>query len=66
MHIHTLILNFYEFIDKTPEKLQGKKWAKMSKNRSKCVSYFVDGISANGLCAPLRQSGEKISEIYAM
>ena len=44
MHIYTLILNTYEFIDKIPEKLQGENRAKMGKNRSKCVSYFVDGI----------------------
>ena len=45
MHIYTLILNTYEFIDKIPEKLQGEKRAKTGKNRSKCVSFFVDGIS---------------------
>ena len=44
MKTYTLILNIYEFIDKIPEKLQGEKWAKTGKNRSKCVSYFVDGI----------------------
>ena len=65
MYTYTLILNFYEFIDKIPEKLQGEKRAKMSKNRSKCVSFFVDGISANGLCAPFRQNGEKFSAVCA-
>ena len=45
MHIYTLILNTYEFIDKIPEKLQGEKRAKTGKNRSKCVSFFVDGTS---------------------
>ena len=44
MHTYPLILNTYEFIDKIPEKLQGEKRAKTGKNRSKCVSYFVDGI----------------------
>ncbi|MGM9635484.1 MAG: hypothetical protein ACI3YE_04955, partial [Candidatus Avispirillum sp.] len=61
-----LILNFYEFIDKTPEKLQGKKQAKTGKNRSKSASNFVVGISVNGLCGLFRQNGEKFSVIYAM
>ena len=44
MYTYTPILNFYEFIDKIPEKLQGENRAKTGKKRSKCVSYFVDGI----------------------
>ena len=59
MHIYTLILNTYEFIDKIPEKLQGEKRAKMSKNRSKCVSFFVDGISETLRCGLFEQNGEK-------
>ena len=52
MHTYSPILNFYEFIDKIPEKLQGEKRAKTGKNRSKCVSNFVDGISETGRCVP--------------
>ena len=61
MHIYTLILNFYEFIDRIPEKLQGEKRAKMSKNRSKCVTYFVDGIFGS---AGRRVKIEKRGEIF--
>ena len=59
MYTYTLILNFYEFIDKIPEKLQGEKRAKTGKNRSKCVSFFVDGIF--GACKKRweEQNGEK-------
>ena len=53
MYTYTLILNTYEFIDKIPEKLQGEKRAKTGKNRSKCVSFFVDGFFG------ARVSGEK-------
>ena len=59
MHIYTLILNTYEFIDKIPEKLQGEKRAKTGKNRSKCVSFFVDGISETLRCGLFEQNGEK-------
>ena len=59
MHTYSPILNFYEFIDKIPEKTQGKKWAKMGKNRSKCVSFFVDGISETLRCGLFEQNGEK-------
>ena len=50
MHIYTLILNTYEFIDKIPEKLQGEKRAKTGKNRSKSASNFVGRISEKGRC----------------
>ena len=66
MHTYSLILNYYEFIDKIPEKLQGEKRAKMGKNRSKCVFYFVDGISGACKKREKKKNGEKISEIYAM
>ena len=59
MHTYSPILNFYEFIDKIPEKTQGEKRAKMSKNRSKCVSFFVDGISETLRCGLFEQNGEK-------
>ena len=59
MHIYTLILNTYEFIDKIPEKLQGEKRAKTGKNRSKCVSFFVDGISETLRLGLFEQNGEK-------
>ena len=65
MYTYTLILNLYEFIDKIPEKLQGEKRAKMSKNRSKCVSFFVDGISETLRYGPLGKSGEKFSAVCA-
>ena len=64
MYTYTLILNFYEFIDKIPEKLQGEKRAKTGKNRSKCVSYFVDGISVKSRCGLFEQNGEKKSAFY--
>ena len=64
MYTYTLNLNIYEFIDKIPEKLQGEKRAKTSKNRSKCVSYFVDGIFEKGLCGIfMAKRGEK-SEMF--
>ena len=59
MHTYTLILNFYEFIDKIPEKSQGEKRAKTGKNRSKCVSFFVDGIFGARKKREKKQNGEK-------
>ena len=65
MSTYTPILNFYEFIDKIPEKLQGEKRAKTGKNSSKCVSYFVDGISETLRLGLFEQNGEKIRAICA-
>ena len=62
MYTYTLILNTYEFIDKIPEKLQGEKRAKTGKNRSKCVSFFVDGISEERGGGKKTKNGEKFSK----
>ena len=59
MHTYTWALDIYEFIDQNPEKLQGEKWAKAGKNRSKCVSFFVDGIFEKGWCRVFEKNGEK-------
>ena len=66
MHTYTLILNIYEFIDKTPEKLRGKNEQKTGKNRSKCVSFFVDGISGSTGRREKAKNGEKTGTVFGI
>ena len=64
MHIYTLILNTYEFIDKIPEKLQGEKRAKIAENLSKSASNYVGRISETFRYGLFKQNGEKKSAFY--
>ena len=66
MYTYSLILNLYEFIDKTPEKTQGEKRAKTGKNRSKCVSFFVDGISGSAGRREKAKNGEKAGTVFGI
>ena len=65
MQSYTLFLNLYEFIDKIPKKRGAKiikKGAKIAENRSKCVSYFVDGFfGARGVVRG-RKTGRKFEK----
>ena len=58
MYSYTLYLDIYEFIDRNPEKLQGENPAKTGQNRSKCVSFFVDGNSGARVGGESAENGE--------
>ena len=58
MYSYTLYLDIYEFIDRNPEKLQGENRAKTGKNRSKCVSFFVDWNSGARVGGESAENGE--------